>query len=291
MAPPWVKLIPYGLLFVAICGTIALILCIRALSISQNSIVPKWRRNNSPTHLLVVLGSGGHTAEMFSMLRRMKLDPSTYTYRTYVVSSGDNFSAARAVEFETEWLKQSSRLSFPANGSNTAESYAIVTVPRARRVHQSYLTAPLSTLQCFYACLLVLRGCHPEQKSSLPRTNSPYPDVILTNGPATAVCMILAAKLLRLSHYLGSLFNIKNRHDRDSSRSSHGKRSEDAPAPVYFQLRTIYVESWARVTTFSLSGKLLLPFADRFLVQWPDLAGKQAWRGMRKTEYAGTLVD
>lgn len=49
------------------------------------------------------------------MLRRMKLDPSTYTYRTYVVSSGDNFSAARAVEFETEWLKQSPKLSFPAN--------------------------------------------------------------------------------------------------------------------------------------------------------------------------------
>ncbi|KAF4168745.1 hypothetical protein CNMCM6936_001165 [Aspergillus lentulus] len=225
------------------------------------------------------------------MLRRMKLDPSTYTYRTYIVSSGDDFSAARAVEFETEWLKQSPKLSLPANGSNTAESYAIVTVPRARRVHQSYLTAPLSTLQCFYACLLVLRGRHPEQKSPLPRTNSPYPDVILTNGPATAVCMVLAAKLLRLSHYLGSLFNIKNRQDRDSSRSSHAKRSEDAPAPVYFQLRTIYVESWARVTTFSLSGRLLLPFADRFLVQWPDLAGKQAWRGMRKTEYAGTLVD
>ncbi|GIJ89799.1 UDP-N-acetylglucosamine transferase subunit [Aspergillus pseudoviridinutans] len=288
MALLWVKLILYGLLFGAICGTVALILCIRALSISQNSKVPKWRRKNSPTHLLVVLGSGGHTAEMFSMLRRMKLDPSTYTYRTYVVSSGDDFSAARAVEFETEWLKQNSKLSFSANDSNSAESYAIVTVPRARRVHQSYLTAPLSTLQCFYACLLVLRGRHPEQKSPLL---SPYPDVILTNGPATAVCIILAAKSLRLFHYLGSLFNIKNRQYRDSSRSSQAKRSDDAPAPVHFQLRTIYVESWARVTTFSLSGKLLLPFADRFLVQWPDLAGKQAWRGMRNTEYAGTLVD
>ncbi|KAF7116370.1 hypothetical protein CNMCM5793_004614 [Aspergillus hiratsukae] len=287
MALPWVKLILHGLLFAAICGTIALMLCIRALSISQNSKVPKWRRKNSPTHLLVVLGSGGHTAEMFSMLRRMRLDPSTYTHRTYVVSSGDDFSAARAVEFETEWLKQNSKLSFSANGSDSAESYTIVTVPRARRVHQSYLTAPLSTLQCFYACLLVLRGCHPEQKSPLLRTNSPYPDVILTNGPATAVCMILAAKSLRLFHYLGSLFSLRNHLDRDSPRSSQAKRSEDAPAPVHFRLRTIYVESWARVTTFSLSGKLLLPFADRFLVQWPALAGKQAWRGMRKTEYAG----
>ncbi|RHZ52273.1 glycosyltransferase family protein [Aspergillus thermomutatus] len=283
MALPWVKLILHALLFVAICGTIALILCIRALSISQNSKVPKWRRKNSPTHLLVVLGSGGHTAEMFSMLRRMKLDPSIYTHRTYVVSSGDNFSAARAVEFETEWLKQNSKLSSSANGSDFAESYTIVTVPRARRVHQSYLTAPLSTLQCFYACLLVLRGRHHEQKSPLLRTNSPYPDVILTNGPATAVCIVLGAKSLRLFHYLGSYIN--------TSSSFQSKRSEDAPAPVHFQLRTIYIESWARVTTFSLTGKLLLPFADRFLVQWPALAGKQAWRGMRKTEYAGTLVD
>ena len=210
------------------------------------------------------------------MLRRMELDPSKYTYRTYVVSSGDNFSAAKAVEFETGYLDQ--RYSTTTK-DDTHGSYAIVTVPRARRVHQSYLTAPFSTLQSFWACLLVLRGLHPDQKSRPLYLTSPYPDIVLTNGPATAVCIILAARLLRLYNYLATICGPQQR-----STSSGLTRSD-------LQLRTIFVESWARVTTLSLSGKILLPFADRFLVQWPDLGGKQMWTGMRKTEYVGTLVD
>lgn len=214
------------------------------------------------------------------MLRRMQLDPSLYNYRTYVVSSGDNFSAAKAVEFETSYLdkvqKQDGRAS--AKDSHSASSYTIVTVPRARRVHQSFLTAPFSTLRCFWACLSVLCGQHPDQGPLPPNILSRYPDLILTNGPATAVCVILAAKAIRLCRYLYSLKNI----------SIKPKKEESVPD---YQLRTIFVESWARVTTLSLSGKLLLPLVDRFLVQWPALGGKAAWRGMKKTEYVGALVD
>lgn len=188
------------------------------------------------------------------MIRHAKLDPSVYTYRTYVVSSGDHFSAAKATEFEKSDY-------FKGNGKD--DSYTIVTVPRARRVHQSCLTAPFSTLRCFWACLLVLIGLHPGQQDHLP-----YPDIILTNGPATAVCVIMAAKLIRLVRRL-LLCSTTNEQ----------------------QLRTIFVESWARVSTLSLSGRLLLPFVDRFLVQWPGLAGRQAWKGTRKTEYIGVLVE
>ncbi|KAL5365535.1 UDP-N-acetylglucosamine transferase subunit alg14 [Aspergillus floccosus] len=258
-----------------------------ALSTSQNAVIPKWRAKIIPTHLLVVLGSGGHTAEMFSMLRRMKLDPTTYTYRTYVVSSGDNFSAAMAVEFETEYLGGTKQAS--ADHTDGEDSYTIVTVPRARRVHQSYLTAPFSTLQSFWSCLSVLRGRHPDQKRSPPQAISPYPDIILTNGPATAVCVILAARLLRLYHCLDSL--VSGRDQLQGKAGSKTGTQGHAVTPETYQLRTIFVESWARVTTLSLSGKLLLPFADRFLVQWPALEGKRAWKGMRKAEYVGTIVD
>ncbi|PWY76410.1 glycosyltransferase family protein [Aspergillus sclerotioniger CBS 115572] len=248
-----------------------------ALAKSQNSQVPQWRSRNTPIHLLIVLGSGGHTAEMFSMLRRMKLDPSKFTHRTYVVSSGDNFSATKAVEFETTDLRKK----INTNGETTATgSYSIVTVPRARRVHQSFLTAPFSTIQSFWSCLLVLRGLHPDQQSLVSsRLPSPYPDIILTNGPATAVCVVLAARLLRLWFFLCGVFSV-----------GRGTKSGTS-APSDFQLRTIFVESWARVKTLSLSGKLLLPFADRFLVQWPGLEGKKAWPGMKETEYVGPLVD
>ncbi|CAG8699964.1 19156_t:CDS:2 [Gigaspora margarita] len=50
-------------------------------------------------------------------------------------------------------------------------------------------------------------------------------------------------------------------------------------------IKLIYVESFARVHTLSLSGKLLLKFVDRFIVQWPYLEQKYP-----QAEYKGILV-
>ncbi|CAG8778243.1 14293_t:CDS:1, partial [Acaulospora morrowiae] len=50
-------------------------------------------------------------------------------------------------------------------------------------------------------------------------------------------------------------------------------------------IKLIYVESFARVRTLSLSGKLLLRFVDRFIVQWPYLEQKYP-----QAEYKGILV-
>jgi beta-1,4-N-acetylglucosaminyltransferase len=221
-----------------------------------------------------VLGSGGHTAEMLSMLRRMPLDPNTYTFRTYVVTSRDSFSASKAAAFEATLHAQ-----YKDSKQTQNQDYEIITVPRARRVHQSYLTAPFSTIQCFWACLQVLRGRHADQQRSKRNAKSPYPDLILTNGPATAVCVVLGAKLLRFWIALSAILQLK------TSQTSKDNSATTSP------LRTVFIESWARVTTLSLSGKILLPFVDRFLVQWPNLEGKQAWRGMRKAEYVGTIID
>ncbi|KAL4975723.1 oligosaccharide biosynthesis protein Alg14 like-domain-containing protein [Aspergillus desertorum] len=259
-----------------IASAISVALILSAFTISQNTPVPKWRPKSSPVHLLVVLGSGGHTAEMLSLLRRMDIDTTKYIYRTYVVSSGDNFSATKAVQFES------------ALGAKP-DSYAIITVPRARRVHQSYLTAPFTTILSFWSCLLVLCGRHPDQQRHKRPTqlSSPFPDLILTNGPATAVCVILAARLLRLVAYCLSFLSSV----RSNPRSMTGKGANGgAPSPEEFRLRTVFVESWARVKTLSLSGKILLPFADRFLVQWPAMEGRRAWWGMRKTEYVAGLM-
>lgn len=198
------------------------------------------------------------------MLKKIPLDPKQYTHRTYVVSSGDNFSAGKAKAFESDFLESSN--------DGARSDYTIVTIPRARRVHQSYWTAPFSTLHCLLNCFLVLLGQHPDQLRLPPDYPSVHPDIILTNGPAIAVCMIFAAKVIRFFIFL--------------SRWISGHGSEPAVA----RLRTIFVESWARVKKLSTSGVLLLPLADQFLVQWPDLAGRQAWWGMKKTEYVGWTV-
>jgi beta-1,4-N-acetylglucosaminyltransferase len=50
-------------------------------------------------------------------------------------------------------------------------------------------------------------------------------------------------------------------------------------------MEIIYIESFARVETLSLTGKLLYPFVDRFLVQWPELSKK-----LGQAEYKGILV-
>src|SRR4051794_37808834 len=144
---------------------------------ASTSVRPKPSPQN-PTHLLVVLGSGGHTAEMLNMLRRLPLLSQKYTHRTYVVSSGDGFSTQKADEFEKQ---------LDTTGARDG-AYDIVMVRRARRVHQTLLTTPWSTMQCLWDCLKVLQGKHPMQ-----RRCQGYPDLILTNGPGTGVCVVLAA--------------------------------------------------------------------------------------------------
>lgn len=81
----------------------------------------------------------------------------------------------------------------------------------------------------------------------------PAPDILLLNGPGTSVPV---AYVVFGMHYLGMC-----------------------------RTRIVYVESLARVNRLSLSGLLLLPIADRFVVQWRPLAARY-----RRAEYHGILV-
>jgi UDP-N-acetylglucosamine:LPS N-acetylglucosamine transferase len=49
--------------------------------------------------------------------------------------------------------------------------------------------------------------------------------------------------------------------------------------------RIVWLDSITNVERVSLSGRLVRPFADLFLVQWPELAEK--YRG---AQYVGTIV-
>lgn len=201
-----------------------------------------------------MLGSGGHTAEMLSLLE--DLDTMSYTHRTYIISSGDDFSARKAVDFE-EKLATFSGSDKPdekaATNAIIPSSYSLHFVPRARKVHQSLLTAPLSSLQCFIACILFLTS-----SPSSPAYRNNYPDLILINGPATSVLVLLAALILRFVAFPGT----------------------------YGKMRSVYVESWARVKALSLSGKILVAMGavDRVLVQWEGLANKGRLEYLRRTE-------
>lgn len=243
-----------------------------------NRIPPPARKRGSPTHLLIVLGSGGHTAEMLSLLH--DLDTRSYTHRSYVISEGDAFSADKAREFEINLavrnaLKSRTEGKRTSSGGDEAKregkedweggSYSIRTVPRARRIHQSLLTAPFSCARCLIACLyLLITAPTPFSPSSSqspppsPPNIIPIPDLILLNGPATATILVFASLLLR---FVGM-------------RGTKGK------------MRTVYVESWARVRRLSLSGRILvgLGAVNRCLVQWEGVKGGLG------VEYRGCLV-
>ena len=196
---------------------------------------------------------------MMSLLSN--LDPTDYTHRSYLLSSGDDLSARRAEDFESALARSR------ASPHAVTSTYDVTTVPRARYIHQSLLTTPLSAMRCLIRCFSVLRAppsaVHPRDGEGEPPEYS-YPDLILTNGPGTAVCVVLASLLLRFfSPVLPKGW-----------------------APKEGSMRTIYVESWARVRRLSLSGRILVWVVDRFLVQWEALKGA----GAGKAEYIGVLV-
>ena len=194
---------------------------------------------------------------MLAILRN--LDTSSYTHRTYVVSQGDDFSSRKATDFETSLAKSkraddNNNLPCDTKRRDENTAYDIYVVPRARKIHQSILTTPVSAVHCLMSCIHILHSPSPSTRTSGPRQ---YPDLVMTNGPGTAVCVVLACLLLRF-------FNV---------RGTKGK------------MRTIYVESWARVKGLSLSGKILIRCVDRFLVQWDGLRGAGG-----RAEYLGVLV-
>lgn len=208
-------------------------------------------------YTLFVMGSGGHTAEMLSMIERSirplstplgKKDISSglRQVRRYVISHGDHMSIRKVNAFEANMAAR-----FAAIGADSG-SYDIKLVARARRVHQSWLSTPasfaksiLSIIAALYASLPLPEGI-TATSSSKPRKGSLalYPGVIVTNGPATAFAVVLVSHVLRILRLVPQT-----------------------------QMHAIYIESFAKVSTLSLTGKLLymLDLADQFIVQWPRL--------------------
>jgi len=178
--------------------------------------------------LAIFLGSGGHTGEMLRLLTA--LDFARYTPRTYIISSGDSLSLAKVSELEAARADLEDSESGRAKPAWTAK-----VIPRARKVHQSFWTAPITTVYSFGTCLQLFT-----LPSFLPGGTGARVDLILLNGPGSCVPIAIAAFLPRLI----------------------GLHSP----------QLIYIESLARVKSLSLSGKILRIFVDRFFVQWTGLS-------------------
>ncbi|KAG0615428.1 hypothetical protein M758_5G040500 [Ceratodon purpureus] len=138
------------------------------------SLQPGVKRR--PMRTLVVLGSGGHTAEMMSLVEALNLQ--WYAPRHYIAGATDKMSLPRAEGVEARLLKDAG----DADGSVQRSEYSQIF--RSREVGQSYLTSMFTTLWAFvHAVSQVLRI---------------QPDVILCNGPGTCLPICVAGFLMKV---------------------------------------------------------------------------------------------
>lgn len=182
----------------------------------------------------MVLGSGGHTKEMLMMMDDGFCNFEGF-HRRYLVSSGDGMSLNHVDDYEADLRELCDK-----NGHDTG-SYDVRFVTRARRVHQSLLTTPFTSIASLYDIVFNVLLSPPSSLGQKLR----YPRVIYSNGPATGFFVGLAVHILKILYVI----------------------PEDR---CFF----VYIESWARISTLSLTGKLFhySGIADAFAVQHEQVA-------------------
>ncbi|KAN0129728.1 Oligosaccharide biosynthesis protein Alg14 like domain containing protein, partial [Lactarius tabidus] len=175
------------LVVVALTSTIIARICV--IIVFRKESVSRRRDHKGTCHLAVFLGSGGHSSEALTLVST--LDFSRYAPRTYLVSEGDSLSATKATALER--LKAASEPSLDPIGE-----YQILTIPRARRVHQNLLTLPFTVLRSlvvsFYYVTLAPRLLGESFKVDA--------DVLLLNGPGTCFVLCVAAYINRVGDLL-----------------------------------------------------------------------------------------
>jgi len=171
------------------------------------------RSGSRPVRVMAVLGSGGHTKEMFGLLRA--LNTKNYRPFTFVVANTDDKSQHKLAEFRKDM-------------GLSEEQTPVQLVTRNREVGGSFAAAVPKTIAGFVC--------------SIWQVFKERPDLVLCNGPGTCLPTILAAFVIKV-------LGLKD-------------------------VRIIFAESWCRTSTLSLTGKIVYPIVDRFIVQWPELIDK-----------------
>ncbi|PQK15051.1 hypothetical protein BB8028_0005g05670 [Beauveria bassiana] len=200
-------------------------------------------------YCLFVLGSGGHTREMLMMMDDGTCD-FRRSHRRYLVTRGDAMSLHHLRAYEA------SLTALCAARQTEPGTYDVVHVTRARRVHQSLLTTPLSALRSVLDIIPALLA--------RPEGSRRYPSLVFSNGPATGFFVAAVIYALKV---VGAV-----------------------PAE---SMRFVYVESWARISTLSLTGKLLhyTGLADFFAVQHAQVAARYGVRDVGQVVFNARRDD
>ncbi|XP_048335356.1 uncharacterized protein LOC107425341 isoform X1 [Ziziphus jujuba] len=127
-----------------------------------------------PFSTLIVLGSGGHTAEMLNVLQVLQKD--RFSPRVYIAAATDNMSLQKARLLESSLAKEA--------GEKVVKASQFLQIYRSREVGQSYLTSVWTTLVAIAHALWIMIRIRPE--------------VILCNGPGTCIPLCIIAFLFKV---------------------------------------------------------------------------------------------
>ncbi|XP_030928576.1 UDP-N-acetylglucosamine transferase subunit ALG14-like [Quercus robur] len=152
---------------------ITLVVC-RVLYAMYWSSKPLRKRAPQPVSTLVVLGSGGHTAEMLNLLSVLQKD--RFSPRIYIAAATDNMSLQKARLFENSLADET--------GVRAVKTAQFLQIYRSREVGQSYITSVWTTLLAIVHALQLMIKIRPQ--------------VIICNGPGTCIPLCAIAFLFKV---------------------------------------------------------------------------------------------
>ncbi|KAI4981258.1 hypothetical protein ZWY2020_021743 [Hordeum vulgare] len=160
--------------FAAACFAIPVLVSVLAVRVAYvicRSGLPPSKSPASGLRCLIVLRSGGHTAEMMNIVTELQKD--RFTPRYYVAALTDNMSLPKAQVYEKSLIQVEKAI---------IEQF--MQIYRGREVGQSYITSIATTLcAILHAMWLIIRI---------------RPQVIFCNGPGTCIPLCASAFLLKV---------------------------------------------------------------------------------------------
>ena len=133
-------------------------------------------------------------------------------------------------------------------------------------------------------CYTASDGGHTQELMQLNTLFGKYPGILITESKAVraefdavyTVPQVNRRSIGSILRFLGSFRDISRilREEKPTHIISFGAM---CTVPVcligkWRKIPVIYVESYTRIKNLSLTGKLLYPLADLFIVQWKELA-------------------
>ncbi|XP_074290016.1 uncharacterized protein LOC141616777 isoform X2 [Silene latifolia] len=142
--------------------TLVTLFLVRLLHVFYNTGKALRSTCMKPRSTLIVLGSGGHTAEMLNLLSVLQKD--RFMPRYYVAAATDNMSLQKAQTFESS-----------SNNAETGNAQ-YMQIYRSREVGQSYITSVLTTLIAIVHAVWLMIKIRPQVYLQF-----------LCNGPGTCI--------------------------------------------------------------------------------------------------------